>query len=451
MSRRFAILACLLATGCSEGSEPTTFDFRVFDRAGGNPITDAFDTAIVRVRQGTLPVETLESEIRDRSFVITRPLVTPDPIAFTVELRGPSERLYGAPPPFRLSESGGYVAVPMGAPSSCGPLTTSELAAPRAFAAVVRLGTFALVAGGRNADGDAASLEFLDLLRVNAGDLPDLSRAGAARGAPLDARRAVFVLGGVPRLYDLAGPAERELTVPSGLSGGSAILARRTGGAVLVGGGSEGEPSDPVTFVATDGTTRTTRLAVPRFDPAVVEAGSRLFVAGGTAPGRFTLEEVAMGDAGGRVLVDVEDLGDRRAAILAPHPEEPTFLLLGGRTETGEPRSDTLVLRCGASACSVESGPVWEEPRSGFAAVVTPEGTWLVGGRTATGPSGRVDRITFDGGSPTIVEQARLAAPREGAGAFVNESGVLYVVGGADASGPRRDVEHCIPEMLFPL
>lgn len=408
-----------------------------------------FETALVRVRQGSGPVETVEGAIRDGAFEIVRPLTADiSTIAFHVELLGPSARHFGAPPPFTLAESGGYVAVSVGAPSTCAPLADVPLVAGRTDAAVVRLGSFAVVAGGYGSGTDASSAEFLDLLRVSGGELPDLPRSGSARGAALDARRAVLVFdeGGV--LLDLAGPSVRTLALPSGVSSRSAVLSLDAGGAVLVGGGSEEAPSDQVVWIASDGTIRTTRLAVPRWDPAAVARDGEVWVAGGSAPGRLIVETIRPDAPEGTVVADVEELGDRSGAVALVHPRDRAFFLLGGRTADGSPRGDTVLVACASTPCVLSPGPLWEEPRTEVTATRLSVGTLLVGGRSAAGSSTRIERVAFRDETPAIEEFARLSFPRRAAGAFVLESGVLYVVGGFDGEAAREDVELCLPAAL---
>jgi len=464
--RRVALLALLaplallaLPMGCKNDPGAVYFDLEVVRADGKSPLADG-DVNHVRidVRQGGGTVRTLESDVGDGGDFDLRQAVddTGAPLSIRVELTGPERPLLGAPPPFAAVETvnlGQLVRIPVGPSGACMRLADIELAAGERSAGVARLGSFALVVGGIEAEGPSGRAGYLDLLAPGSGTFDDLSDSlGATQAVAMSDDVALVVSdSGAPLRYDLSVESMRRmpLELHDGAGGASAVASRSAGGAAVVGGAAaDGEPVDGVSWVGADGSVATTHLATPRANPAIAPLGSdALLVAGGMAEGEPLVELAQPGEPTGEVVLEAPDHGVRDGGYLVVDAVSDRAMLLGGSDGSGAVRADTLRLDgCSSGSCEASGGPAWPEARAGVAVVADPEGgAWLVGG---AGPSSRVERVRWSDGTPGIALATTLAAGRDGAGAFLLRSGVLWVVAGQGAGGPRRDVELCFPDEL---
>ena len=157
-------LLSVAAFSCKESVARFVFEARIVDGQNGNPAagTDA-TTLRIGIQEGDLPAQEYEYPITDGDFeallefgAFTRPT------RIRVEITGATTELSSASPAFVPTASAGLLRVVTAAPSSCERVTFDLLEAPRAFFAMVRSGTFALVAGGTGSSDE--QVEFFDVL-----------------------------------------------------------------------------------------------------------------------------------------------------------------------------------------------------------------------------------------------------------------------------------------------
>ena len=406
---------------------------------GADPIAAAaFDSVTVEVAQEGRPITRVTRRL-DGALDLPLELGSLSaPTRVRVRLDGP-EPWVGAPPTFVPLAAAGLLRVIVGPTGRCAIVPEAEL--PRAVEqpATARVETFALIAGGREADGPSTAVSFVDLLRFYSDDLDPLTLgSGVGRAASLGFERAVVATEGGTLLYDLADAEARNTPlgpVHAGAGPASAVVSR-PGGAVVLGGEDRDGPVAGVTWVFEDGRALTSEMQVARRRPAATALGNFVVVAGGAAGPPFA--EVLNASTQQSVPVAYDD-GVRIGALLVRDGD--ALWVVGGVDAEGTLRQDTVQLLGCPSACRAESGPPWTTARAG---AVFADG-YLVGGDR------RVEALTFRAGVWTVEPAFELQASRRDPFAAVFESGVLVVLGGASEEGPRRDVELCWPSTLTPL
>ena len=209
-------------------------------------------------------------------------------------------------------------------------------------------------------------------------------------------------------------------------------------------------------------------LPEERADATVLQAGTRMLVAGGRGPGGAPSSTVFVTS---RLDLPLEQTGGvpvqtgnlvpwtTGAELPAPRAEMATtsFLgklyLIGGLDADGKPTDTVWVGTPDRTTGSVDTWEAPEDltlpaPRSGASAVAIPTGLLVIGGNDGTGPSATVFFNRFDprqrGGEFTgwvqLAPELSLPEPREAATAYV-APGFVFVVGGQGSDGvPTRSV-----------
>ncbi len=198
-----------------------------------------------------------------------------------------------------------------------------------------------------------------------------------------------------------------------------------------------------------------TELALPgpRTDGAAVQAGTRFYYVGGS-DGQAASDKVFVTDT-----TTTGNIGQWREAPALPQARvdaaavflSGSIYVIGGTDASGGP-TDTVWV--GVTDQKTGDVTAWEPlkdakgtelklpaPRTGAAAVATPEGLIVLGGSDANGPTSNVwnSALDKDGKLGAWTPNADLAAPRTDVAALLQGDSVL-VLGGADGSGPTSTV-----------
>jgi len=447
--RRIVLLGLLLvaAFSCQESVAPFVFEARIVDGQNGNPAAGTDATALrIGIQEAELPAQEYQYPITDGDFeavlefgVFTRPT------RIRVEIAGETTELLSASPAFVPTASAGLLRVVTAAPSSCERVTFDLLEAPRAFFAMVRSGTFALIAGGTASSDE--QIEFFDLLewesRLFAEDL-SVTDLGETRAASIDeAEILVLPSNAEPFIFNMLDPSRRIAPVDlhSGAGPRSALVSVAGVGAMVIGGELGGEARSEVSLVAPGGEVVSLRLSKPRSGPAATALGANVLVVGGDPDGDAEL--LLDGSATGQPVGGVMD-GVREGGLLVGDGESRA-LLLGGTDAEDAVRQDSLRFDGCPSACASGAGPDWTTARLG---VLNPsDSALLVGGES----SSMVEEVRWNDGNVEIQALLQMEFPRAGAGALVLGSGAFIVAGGDDGVSIRDDFEFCVPAALQPL
>jgi hypothetical protein len=457
---RAALLGLVLAAGCNDGGSAPVFDVLVETASGQDPLESRqLESLRIRAKEGSGEVQTLERSVEGGDFDVRLPVSRFDtPLEVRLELLGADGPLIGAPPRFIAGEVGEFLRIVVGEPGQCAVVPEGELPRGVQHAGVAKVGTFALVLGGTEAEGPSSMAGFVDLLRMISEPFNQSLSAprGPSRLAPLSASELLLVSARQdPIVFDLSGSEAmrtRPFTLHAGAGPSSAVVPRTGGGAVVLGGRDGEQRVRTVTWVGPEGEVQRTELATPRADATAVELAAGVLVAGGMAGGEPLVELVDPGQAQGEVVLEAPDHGRRDGALMFADRDGTRALLIGGVDGEGQIRADTRVLSDCVDGCDVREGPEWQRPRTEAAVARLPGGGLLVGGQ---GPQGAAsparDRIRFDAEGVQIAPAEPLSGVRSGAGVVALGSGVTLVVGGRGDGGIRRDVEICWPpELLAP-
>ncbi len=443
------LLGLLAATAlaCKESVGSYVFEARIVSGENGNPAanTDASNLRI-GIQEGELPVQQFEYPISDGDFEALLAFSSfTRPTRIRVEIEGLSTELLSASPVFVPSASGGLLRLVTAAPSSCERVTFNRLEAPRAFFAMVRSGTFALIAGG--ADAPDEQIEFFDALewesRLFVEDLavPELGRTQAA--SIDEAEILVLPENTDPFIFDMLDVAQRITPVLLHKAAGpsSALVSVPGVGAMVIGGDLLGEAQSEVSLVEPGGQVTFLQLSEPRSGAAAAALGKDVLVAGGNAEGNA--EILLEGELTGQAIAGVVD-GVRKGGLLVGDGESRA-LWIGGTDAEDAIRQDSLRFDACPSACSSSAGPEWTTAR--LNALQPANSTLLIGGDD----SASVDLVRWAGDEVEITELLEMSVPRAGAGGLVLESGAFIVAGGDDGGSIRDDFEFCVPATLQPL
>jgi len=435
-------LACSLAA-CSNAPPLVVLDVSVVTPAGQNPVAGGgFDTATIHMQEGDAAPRVLTAPVAGGSFDFAVSFSQLDPeVALGLELTGPASRLIGAPPPFIPALTGGALAIPVGAPGVCESVAGLALDTDRADLGFARVGTFALMIGGRTNAVPDANGRYLDLLLLS-GMTP------FSFGAPLGRTRAAayaddgLIVLGEDRILQLSTDAI-PMMLHAGAGPDSGVTERPGGGLAIVGGGTLDAPAAGISYVDTIGTIeRLGELSTARFRPTVATVGDQIWVAGGATGSGALVEAIAPGAAATDLVPDSSD-GVRLGGALFVDADGARALLIGGVDADGVPRTETWLIRCDTT-CTATPGPSWDQARDGV--VFVPDARLIAGG---DGPSALVERVVFDADGARLEVAGRLAHARAHAAALTLDSGLLWVVGGEDEAGLRRDAELCFPPALL--
>lgn len=430
MQRCALILLILGLLGCSETPAGPRFDVSIIDGEGRNPVRSGdFDALRINVEQiGQESTEVRINVGQMGAFGHSVALFSAGiETRVRVRFEGEGRQLIGAAPPFVPLASGGSLRIVAGEPSSCLTLDDARLEIARQDAALVQVGTFGIVAGGLGPD-PRDEVDFIDLLRLFGGSLEDLPVEGAAQGAAFGASDAVVATTDGVFRYALGVQSDRSTSLDVHLGAGAlSSVAERQGGAVVVGGSS----SAGVTWLAADGTQSRSELTTPRQRPALFLLGDSFLVAGGNTEGPIA-ERIASSQALGMPIEGASE--SRQGGVLVAAGRDIVWLGSEADSPGGASFSETYVFRDCPGACRFEAGPAWQ------GASPTP----AVAGRRVLGAS-QVFRVEADA---SLIAEGTLAAPREGAGLFELDGGIVLVAGGSRDGIPTRDVEVCFPESL---
>lgn len=440
-------LLSVAAFSCKESVGRFVFEARIVDGQNGNPAAETDATTLrIGIQEGELAAQEYEYPITDGDFeallefgAFTRPT------RIRVEIAGATTELLSASPAFIPSASAGLLRLVTAAPSSCERVTFDLLEAPRAFFAMVRSGTFALIAGGTGSSNE--QIEFLDLLewesRLFAEDL-SVTDLGETRAASIDeAEILVLPSNASAFIFNMLDPSRR--IAPAFLHRGagprSALVSVPGVGAMVIGGESGGEAQSEVSLVAPGGEVTFLQLSKPRSGAAATALGADVLVVGGDPQGDAEL--LLDGSPTGQPLAGVLD-GVREGGLLVGDGESRA-LLLGGSDAGDAVRQDTVRFDACPRACASGAGPLWTRARLG---VLQPaDSALLVGGES----SSLVEEVLWEDGNVGIEALLQMQFPRAGAGGLVLESGAFIVAGGEDGVSIRDDFEFCVPDALRPL
>jgi hypothetical protein len=440
-------LLLVAAFSCKEPVASFVFEARIVDGQNGNPAagTDA-TTLRIGIQEGDLPAQDYQYPIIDGDFeallefgAFTRPT------RIRVEITGATTALSSASPEFVPTESAGLLRVVTAAPSSCERVTFDLLEAPRAFFAMVRSGTFALVAGGTGASDE--QIEFFDLLewesRLFTEDF-SVAELGETRAASIDeAEILVLPSNADPFIFNMLDASRR--IVPVVLHGGagprSALVSVPGVGAMVIGGEVGGEAQSEASLVAPGGDVTLLQLSRPRSGPAATALGADVLVVGGNVEGDAEL--LLDGNTTGQPIAAVMD-GVREGGLLVGDGGSRA-LLLGGVGAGDAVRQDSVRFDACPSPCTSAAGPQWTTARLGVLQPVN--SALLVGGES----SSLVEEVRWTDGSVEIRPLLQMQFPRARAGGLALESGAFIVAGGDDGVSIRDDFEFCVPAALQPL
>lgn len=426
MHRCALIVLFLGLLGCTETPAGPRFDVAIIDGEGRNPArSGGFDSLRINVEQaGQEPTEVRINVGEMGAFGHSVALFSAGiETRVRVRFEGEGSQLIGAAPPFVPLASGGTLRIVAGEPNTCLTLDDARLEIARQDAALVQVGTFGVVAGGLGPDA-RDEVDFVDLLRLFGGTLEDLPVAGPARGAAFGPSDAVFATTDGVFRYALGVQSDRSTSLDVHVGAGAlSSVAEREGGTVVAGGNS----SSGVTWLAVDGTQSRSELVTPRQRPALFDLGDSFLVAGGNTEGPVA-ERIASSQAMGMPIEGARE--SRQGGVLVAAGSDIVWL---GSDADGS-FSETFVFRDCPGACRFEAGPAWQ------GASPTP----AVAGQRVLGAS-QVFRVEADA---SLIAEGTLAAPREGAGLFELDGGIVLVAGGSRDGIPTRDVEVCFPESL---
>jgi len=440
-------LLSVAAFSCKESVARFVFEARIVDGQNGNPAAGTDATALrIGIQEGELPAQEYAYPITDGDFeallefgVFTRPT------RIRVEMTGETTELLSASPAFVPTASAGLLRVVAAAPSSCERVTFNLLEAPRAFFAMVRSGTFALIAGGTGLSDE--QIEFFDLLewesRLFMEDF-SVSVLGATRAVSIDESEILVVSSNTtPFIFNMLDPSRRIAPVflHNGAGPRSALVSVPGVGAMVIGGELRGEAQSEASLVVPGGDATRLQLSSPRSGPAATALGADVLVVGGNAEGDAEL--LLDGNPTGQPIAGVMD-GVREGGLLVGDGESRA-LLLGGTDAEDTVRQDSLRFDGCPSPCASGVGPQWTTARLG---VLNPaDSALLVGGES----SSAVEEVRWNDGDVEIQALLQMEFPRAGAGALVLESGAFIVAGGDDGVSIRDDFEFCVPAALQPL
>ena len=440
-------LLSVAASSCEESAATFVFEARIVDGQNGNPAAETDATTLrIGIQEGELPAQEYEYPITDGDFdallefgAFTRPT------RIRVEIAGATTELLSASPAFVPSASAGLLRLVTAAPSSCERVTFDLLEAPRAFFAMVRSGTFALIAGGTGPSDP--QIEFFDLLewesRLFTEDL-SVSDLGETRAVSIDEAEILVVSSNAaPFIFDMLDPSRRiaPVVLHSGAGSRSALVSVPGVGAMVIGGESGGEAQSEVSLVAPGGEVTSLQLSKPRSGPAATVLGADVLVVGGDDEGDAEL--LLDGAATGQPVAGVMD-GVREGGLLVGDGESRA-LLLGGTDAGGAVRQDSLRFDGCPSVCAAAPGPPWTTARLG--ALQPADSALLVGGES----SSMVEEVLWNEANVEIRPLLEMEVPRAGAGGLVLESGAFIVAGGDDGVSIREDFEFCVPSTLQAL
>ena len=440
-------LLLVAAFACKESVARFVFQARIVDGQNGNPAAGTDATALrIGIQEGELPAQAYEYPITDGDFeallefgVFTRPT------RIRVEIAGETTDLLSASPAFVPTASAGLLRVVAAAPSSCERVTFNLLEAPRAFFAMVRSGTFALVAGGTGASDE--QIEFFDLLewesRLFTEDF-SVAELGETRAVSIDEAEILVVPSKTtPFIFNMLDASRRIAPVflHNGAGPRSALVSVPGVGAMVIGGEVDGEARSEVSLVAPGGELTSLQLSKPRSGSAATALGADVLVVGGDAEGDAEL--LLDGSPTGQPVAGVMD-GIREGGLLVGDGESRA-LLVGGTDAGDTVRQDSLRFDACPSSCASGAGPQWTTARLG---VLQPANSaLLVGGES----SSMVEEVRWNDENVEIQPLLQMEFPRAGAGGLVLESGAFIVAGGDDGVSIRDDFEFCVPAALQPL
>lgn len=440
-------LLSVAAFSCKESVATFVFEARIVDGENGNPAagTDA-TTLRIGIQEGELPAQESEYPITDGDFdALLEFGAFTLPTRIRVEIAGETTELLSASPAFVPAASAGLLRVVTAAPSSCERVTFDLLEAPRAFFAMVRSGTFALIAGGTGPSDE--QIEFFDLLewesRLFTEDF-SVADLGETRAVSIDEAEILVVPSNTtPFIFNMLDASRRIAPVflHNGAGPRSALVSVPGVGAMVIGGEVDGEAQSEVSLVAPGGELTSLQLSKPRSGSAATALGADVLVVGGDAEGDAEL--LLDGSPTGQPVAGVMD-GVREGGLLVGDGESRA-LLVGGTDAGDTVRQDSLRFDACPSACASGAGPQWTTARLG---VLQPaDSTLLVGGES----SSMVEEVRWNDGNVEIEPLLQMEFPRAGAGALVLESGAFIVAGGDDGVSIRDDFEFCVPAALKPL
>ena len=440
-------LLLVAAFSCKESVASFVFEARIVDGQNGNPAvgTDA-TTLRIGIQEGDLPAQEYAYPITDGDFeALLEFSAFTRPTRIRVEITGATTELSSASPEFVPTASAGLLRVVTAAPSSCERVTFNLLEAPRAFFAMVRSGTFALVAGGTGASDE--QIEFFDLLewesRLFTEDF-SVADLGETRAVSIDEAEILVVPSNTtPFIFNMLDASRRIAPVflHNGAGPRSALVSVPGVGAMVIGGEVDGEARSEVSLVTAGGELTSLQLSKPRSGPAATALGADVLVVGGDAEGDAEL--LLDGSPTGQPVAGVMD-GIREGGLLVGDGESRA-LLIGGTDAGDTVRQDSLRFDACSSACASAAGPQWTTARLG---VLQPaDSALLVGGER----SSMVEEVRWNDGIVEIQPLLQMEFPRAGAGALVLESGAFIVAGGDDGVSIRDDFEFCVPAALKPL
>ncbi|MBT8470402.1 MAG: hypothetical protein KJN97_16775 [Deltaproteobacteria bacterium] len=440
-------LLCVAAFSCKESVGSFVFEARIVDGQNGNPVAGTDATALrIGIQEGELPAQEYAYPITDGDFqaLLEFDLFT-RPTRIRVEMTGETTELVSASPTFIPTASAGLLRVVAAAPSSCERVTFNLLEAPRAFFAMVRSGTFALVAGGTGPSDE--QLEFFDLLewesRLFVEDF-SVSELGATRAVSIDEAEILVVSDNTsPFIFNMLDPDRRIAPVflHNGAGPRSALVSVPGVGAMVIGGELGGEGQSGVSLVAPGGDVTPLELSTPRSGPAATALGADVLVVGGNAEGDAEL--LLDGSPTGQPIAGFMD-GVREGGLLVGDGDSRA-LLLGGVGAGDAVRQDSVRFDACPSPCASSAGPQWTTARLGV--LLPANSALLVGGES----SSMVEEVRWTDGSVEIQPILQMQFPRAGAGGLALESGAFIVAGGDDGVSIRDDFEFCVPSALQPL
>ena len=438
----------LVCIGCQEDSFSPVIDVFIVGGDGGNPVAGmSVDELQIELSQEEFPTQEVVFPVVDGQFDFGVEFLSLTAMTrLRTAFEGSDIRLLASSPPFRPSETLGFIRLVAVPASSCERVDFSGLEVSRTHFNMVRSGTFAFSAGGTSVDNDSEQVEFLDLLSWESGlfEGVSLSDLGPTYSALIDEDRVLVVPEiALPFIFNLGDANDRidPVILHAGAGSKSAVISISSVGAMVVGGELDGVSSNRVSLVESDGTVRSRTLSVSRSGPAVVVLGQDVLVVGGDDEGTA---EVLFEGASTGVLVDSVSDGIRRDGVFVGDGNDRA-LWLGGTDASGNVRQDTLMLTGCPFNCVGSEGPDWNTARVG---VLNPEqSALLVGGQQST----LIEEVQWTGSNVHIEPISNLIVPRAWFGGIFLPSGALIVSGGQDGVSIRSDLEFCVPLELKPL
>lgn len=456
MVRRLILASLALASGCQDVTEHRAHSLVLRTASGAAVDLSSVSTARIAYDLDTLGSveEEVSGPVVGGSYDLdVRYLGTKTEIYQRIEFDDSSGTTLLGGTPWLTDADGSSAQVIVGAPGTCEVVPALALGTAREQASAVLAGRYVLVSGGTEAGGPSAKVDRLDLMTNTIVAMPDTATPlGPSRAAMIDRTSALV-------LSDLRAPYVQTVTsldavagrYEPGLHAGAetSVWVDNLGasGALVVGGGPAGTPSNLVSFVMPRTHAVYTVPLRTTAERRMIGTGSTgLWVASYVTPTSLTFEHMI--SEGGDVRRRGSTFNDAAGAGLERHGGHMvvdtagmSMGVFGGTDQNGVVRTDTIKMTGCPVGCFTVAGPTWTNARTG----VTVVNDLIVGG---DGPDAEIERVLLpiNRTDPLVIEPfASLTIPRSNPAVVVLPSGPVLVIGGRGASGPVADTEICFP------